>query len=568
MIALRDYQRQAIDGIHRAWEGLARSTGTGYASRVAVVLPTGAGKTVIFAHSDLYEPVLRSRIGNRPRRMLVLVHRDELATQAVAKIRTINPTASVGRVQAKMNQTDRQIIVASVQTLARPERREQIRDVELVVVDEAHHAVAPTYVEIMRHFGCFGSVGADRSTPTVGFSATLERGEADGHLGDIWQEVVLQRDVLDGIREGWLVDVHGKRVHLEDLNLKNVKSSRGDYTANSLGEELTAADAPEHVAEAYVDLASDRQGIAFWPTVDIATTGAASFAEHGISAEVVTGTTPLDERAEIYDRYRRGDLQVLSSVMVLTEGFDMPQASCAIIARPTRSAPLYVQMAGRVLRPHHLPVPGYPVKRDALLIDVVGAASRHRLATLADLSVTTQVQVQGDESLLDAADAAMDEQQMADAVIAGEIDPTTGRRVVQDIDLFNRPSVWQCTPRGTRFIAAGDWTLFLWPDASTPGLWTIGYTETKARAGQGQVAVAGLTLDWAVQQAEELAARAARKSGRGRVDSRRASWRNGEPSEQQLRHARSLGCHVPADARKGAVSDMISMVYATRALGG
>lgn len=568
-IKLRGYQRDAIDAVHRAWSGAPRGSGAGVASRAAVVLPTGAGKTVIFAHPDFREPVLRGYPGGR---MLILVHRDELAVQTVAKVKAIDPAASVGRVQNVWDETDAQIIVASVQTLARAGRREAIRDVALIVVDEAHHAVAPTYLQVLEHFGAFR---AHSPTFTAGFSATLARGEEDRHLGDVWQEVVLRRDVVDGIRAGWLVDVKGKRVQLANLDLRDVRRSRGDFSDGDLGEHLRAADAPDQVAQAYVELAKDRQGIAFWPDVATAQVGAEALTQHGIPAAVVLGSTPADQRAQVYDAYRRGALQVISSCMVLTEGFDMPQASCAVIARPTQSAPLYVQMAGRVLRPHHLPVPGYPRKSDALILDVVGVTGRHRLATLADLSVTIKAAPDDGASLLDQADAEAQREADADgfgAALRLDDAPADGIRVVKDVDLFSESaSLWLQTHAGTNFIPAGDWTVFLWPEPS--GLWTVGVTPTKGVPGQASPVMTGLTLEWAMERAERYADGITRADvltrGRGNVSRRGASWRkSGAASEQQLRFAASLGLRFAEGARKADVSDAISVTLATRALGG
>jgi len=554
-VELRDYQRQAIDGLHRAFSGADRPTGSGVSSRAAVVLPTGSGKTVIFAHPDFRNPIIGA-----DRRMLVLVHRDELAAQAVAKVRAIDPSTSVGRVQGLWNETDRQVIVASVQTLARAPRRSLVENVGLVVVDECHHSLAPTYRKVMEHFGCFAEGG--RAVPTAGFTATMTRSAEGEHLGNVWQEVVLRRDVVDGIRDGWLVDVRGRRVEIRGLDLGEVRKSRGDFSERDLGEHMMAADAPEQVAKAYVEEALDRQGIAFWPDLDSADQGAAAFRDHGIVTDVIKGETSIAEREAVYERFRRGRTQMLSSCMVLTEGFDMPQASAAVIARPTQSKGLFVQMAGRVLRPFHLPVPGYPPKRDALLLDVVGATSQHRLATIADLSVAV-AGVGDDETLAQAAD-----REAAEAGPAETRGGVPARHTVHDVDLFgDRSSVWLQTPRGTWFVPAGDYTVFLWP--SEHGLWKIGVTLSKAGPGQAQQVADGMTMDWAMERAEAWATDICARTGVGNLSSRRAGWRRGgEASSQQVAYAQGLGARVPPGATKAQVSDLISTALAARALGG
>jgi len=153
-LPLRPYQEEAIQAI--------RDAQTRGVTRPLVVLPVGAGKTIVFAH------LLRQRAG----RALVLAHRDELLQQAVAKLRLIDPTAQIGMVKADDNAVDAPVVVASVQTLSRPQRLAQLRPgFATLVVDEAHHATAPTYRRILRHCGAFAADGP----LTLGVTATPER---------------------------------------------------------------------------------------------------------------------------------------------------------------------------------------------------------------------------------------------------------------------------------------------------------------------------------------------------------------------------------------------------------
>lgn len=567
-IALRDYQREAVAAVHRAWTGEQRGTGAGVANRVAVVLATGLGKTVIFAHPSFRTPILARRPGSR---MLVLVHRDELAAQAVAKVHSIDPSTRVGRVQAGHDDVDAEVIVASVQTLAREARRSRIRDVGLIVVDEAHHSTARTYVDVLRHFGAFDG------TPTAGFSATLGRGD-EGKLGDIWQEVVIERDIAWGIRHGHLVDVRGKRIQVAGLDLSKVKRVGGDLSADGVAHALDDAQAPEQVAKAYLEHAADRQGVAFWPDVATSHEGADAMNALGIPAAVVTGATSVDERTDIFDRLRRGDLQVVCNCMVLTEGWDCPQVSCACIVRPTQSAPLYIQMAGRVLRPHRLPVSGFAPKRDALILDFVGVASRHRLATIADLSITTQVQ---DDAIEDGRTLpeAIDDAEAAEGAAAGIERPILpdGPLVTSDVDLFaDSATLWLQTRLGTWFIPAGQLLLFLWPEPG--GLWTIGQTPTNAGPGRARPLASGMMLDLAMRHAEQRAAALEAESAQANsvrgaaLSTRSASWRQGSrpATDAQLTYAARLGLRWPVDARpsKAVVSDAISVARASYTLGG
>ena len=349
-LALRPYQTEAIAALEDGWAaGL---------QRVAVVLPTGLGKTVVFAH--LIHQALAA--GHRP---LVLVHREELADQAADKIRSVAPDVSVGIVKAERDELDRDVIVASVQTLSRPNRRGRYLGAtagrrRLIVVDECHHAAARTWIQLLEALGGFTPGGAK----VAGFTATMTR-EDSRKLGDIWERVVYERDILFGIGNGFLTDVRGKAVTVDGFDLGTVARSRGDYQDGALGEALEASGAGEVIAKAYTEHAADRAGVLFTPTVATAYSFAEDLNAAGIVTETITGTTSSEDRKLIYKRYRTGDVQVLSNCMVLTEGWDAPWCSTAVIARPTSSAGLYVQMVGRVLRP-------YPGKTDALVLDVVG----------------------------------------------------------------------------------------------------------------------------------------------------------------------------------------------------
>jgi superfamily II DNA or RNA helicase len=263
-----------------------------------------------------------------------------------------------------------------------------------VIVDECHHAAATTYRKILEHYGAFAEYPSNESL-VAGFTATLARGDKLS-LADVWQSVAYRKDIAFMIRAGYLLDLTGRRVEVDDLDLKNVKRSGGDYQAASLGEAMTASLAPEIVARAYLEHASDRSGVLFAPTVSAAQAFAGALDDLGVKTEVVHGGMPVTERRAIIARFEAGVTQVISNCMVLTEGFDSRRASCVVIARPTRSAPLYQQMVGRALRP-------YPGQTQALVLDVVGASQVHGLASLIDLS-EKPIALKPDQSFLDAVD--------------------------------------------------------------------------------------------------------------------------------------------------------------------
>jgi superfamily II DNA or RNA helicase len=519
---LRPYQDAALAAVESGWSrGLLRP---------AVVAPTGDGKTVMFSE------LVRRRLAARGGVPAVFVHRDELAKQAQAKVHAmLGGSATVGIVKGQRNDVRADVLVCSVPTVQRAHRLRQLPALGLGIVDECHHAVADTWESTMRGLGAFDS------TQFVGFTATMDR-EDGRHLGDIWEEVVFQRDVIDGIRSGSLVNPRGIRVQVEDLALDEVKRSRGDLQASDLGEAMLDADAGDAIARAYREHCPDRQGVIFAPTVATAYQFAQDMNEAGIATEVIEGQTPEDVRTDIYARFQSGQTQVLSNCMVLTEGWDAPWAEVAVIARPTQSAALYVQMAGRVLRPW--PAGG---KVDALILDVVGVSQRHPLATLANLS-TSVANVRDGESLAEALDREAKEKAESGPAIPGEHRSLAGATLVSSlVDLFaGSSSVWLQTPGGVWFIPTRAGEFFLAPahERENKGLFYVGHAPRRGQRGFQRVERAPMPMDvcmaWAEAYAEEADPAAAGKD---------TSWRN-----------------RPATSAKLAALDTLRVVYDRRTI--
>jgi superfamily II DNA or RNA helicase len=520
-LKLRDYQEEALAGV---------AIKLRKHNRVAVVLPTGMGKTVVFAH--LIKSVMEAG-----KRAIVLVHRDELANQAATKIQAVAPGVRVGIVKAERNEIFAQVVVASVQTLARPARRAAF-DADtfgVIIVDEAHHAAAKTWMEVLEHLGAWSG------TPTVGFSATLAREDGRG-LGDVWEAVAYKKDILEGIVKGHLVDVKGRAVTVDGLDLATVARTRGDYQDGALGDALEASGAGEIIAQAYLEHAADRQGVLFAPTVSTARAFAQDLNLAGIVTEVIVGTTPVEDRKLIFKRYEAGEIQVLSNAMVLTEGWDMPQASCAVIARPTGAAGLYTQMVGRVLRP-------WPGKVDALVLDVVGVSSRIKLRSLVDLSETGVAPEPG-ETMGEAWERHQRERGKTKTRITGTV-------AASDVDLFDRShSAWLRTYAGVWFIPTRTDYIFLWPEGDE--LWKVGRKAAQGRGGEW--VQTGLTLEYALAWGEQTADEIDPSIGR-----KTSSWRRAgnQPSEAQMAIvARNRLPYVEGMSRSD-VSNMISIHFAS-----
>lgn len=547
MLRLRGYQREAIDAVFAAHASGMR--------RPAVVLSTGAGKTVVFSH-------LASEFQRRTgKRVLVLVHRDELADQAVRKLRTVAPHLSVGKVKAGQDETDAHLVVASVQTIVRQTRMARLLDSQrrykafgLVITDECHHAAAPSYSTI---FDCFPDA------VHAGFTATMARGDGIG-LGSTWEDVVYTKSLAYMISKGHLVPPTGRSIAVADLDLAGVRQSRGDYQAGDLGEALEDSHALSQIAAAYRQHASDRPGVVFTPTVATAHGAAKELEALGIRSAVVTGETPREERATIFADYAAGRVQVLANCMVLTEGWDAPHASCAVIARPTASQPLYVQMVGRVLRP-------FPGKVDALVLDVVGASETNKLATLIDLEeglfperkpcrkcdqTPCVCPCPGCGGPRPCAECQLAGESALELVLKG-----TGAAV----ELFaSSRSAWLQTHKGVWFIPTVGSYIVLWPDAD--GKWVVTDVPADRRsAGRWTPLHWGVDMEaamsWGEVEAED-------RDSTGMLSSRGASWRKrkAKPSDAQLTRARQLRIVHPEDVSKSDLSDMITVTLASHRL--
>ena len=544
ILKLRDYQSAAITAVRRAWGSGIR--------RPAVVLPTGAGKTVVFAH-------IAAQMRERGVRTLILAHRDELIEQAAAKVRAVAPDLRVGILKGPRREVrGRDVVVASVQSLAREKRRAEIAaaGLRLVIVDECHHAVANTYMNILRAMGCFAD-DLDKGAYALGVTATMGRSDRLA-LGAVWQDVVYRRDIVEMIREGHLVNAKGVRIKVDGLDFGRVKRQGGDFQDKALAEAMHDTLAPAAIARAYVEHAKDRPGVLFAPGVAMAYEMAEALSAEGVPAAGLDGSMTMADRRAVLTRYAHGDVQVVCNAMVLTEGWDAPWCSAAVLARPTSSASLYVQMAGRALRPH-------PGKRDAMILDVVGVTGRHRLASIADLSGADRVEELDDELAKYEPDeeidllGLLDDERGSGGAFPAE-PGADGPLVAEIVDLFGASrQAWLRTPRGVWFLQAGDSLIFLAPDASgAPGRYAVARCPT--RSSGGEWLREDLDLDMAMSWGEQYALEATTLTRKG------AGWRKHEPSAAQLGTAAQLGVAIPPGATRGDVSDAISAAVAAARL--
>lgn len=594
-LRLRDYQKGANEALNAALFDQSHQ-------RVAVVLPTGAGKTVCFA--DLSNGYITSNAGKR---VLILAHTDELIRQAAKKVKDAAPALKVGIVKGPIRQTKADVVVASVQSLRDPAKRNQIQNVGLVIVDECHHATAKTYLDILKHYGCFSVCSSCEELPTpvefceecaklegakaAGFTATLMRSDK-ASLATVWQTVAYKKDISFMIRAGYLIPPRGKRIQVDDLDLANVKKKGKDFQDGDLGRALEASLAPETVAKAYVEHASDRSGVLFAPTVSSAYVFAEELSAQGIRAEVVHGALEPKERRAILARLESGETQVVANCMVLTEGFDCPKVSCVVVARPTKSSPLYQQMVGRGLR---IDMTKPYAEQDCLILDVVGISGRHTLASLVDLS-EKEIRLEDGQSLIEAEDE-LEEETEEKSVIGPEY-IHEGPVVAVDFDPLAAASsrVWLKTSGGVYFLSAGtdaravyvfvvpatksacdhdgaasfmceecSGTGFIEPDPGTYDVMWCTKDAHTARDGQrgGITNHRGIALDLAFAWGEDVAQDMGGLSA-GMTLNKTSSWRKTKPSDKQLALCRQRGIQVPENASKGDVSALIDAQFASK----
>lgn len=546
-LELRPYQKISIERVLTAWKDGMR--------RPAVLLPTGSGKTVIFSHL-----ISRWLDDNPGKRVVVLVHREELATQTVGQLRSNAPGVDVGIVKARADETGARVVVASVQTLAVKGRAERLSDVGMIVVDECHHYAAKLWRKVLERLGCFDGHG---DVVTVGFTATMSRADNRG-LGSVWEDIVYRRDILRMIMDGYLCDVRALSVKVNGLDLGQVsRKAGGDLADGSLGDAMIAARAQEAVAAAYAEHAAGRQAVAFAPTVAFAHAMAEALNDDGVTAEVITGETPSEERTETYERFRRGEVRVLCNCMVLTEGFDAPWAEVAIIARPTTNAALYTQIVGRVLRL-------WPGKKDALVLDLCGASDNLTLASLADLSEEAVTPKDG-EGLVEALERVRKEARRTGGTVPLE-DMTAKQADVFAKQMGN----WsQTSKRHWPFIRTAECTYFLWPVRGTD-TYCVGRFDN--HAGEKTLSKTGVWMNglrWGEpgdtrKDALPLEQALAWVDGEAvdadpSIAGAKRPWHRNPASPKQVSWARSLGID-PTGKKSGVLSKEIDVALVSRTL--
>lgn len=522
-LQLRDYQKECLDAI-----SVASESGI---SKALVSLPTGTGKTVIFAH-------MVRQVAQRGGKSLILVHRDELLNQAQDKLKFIWPDAEVGVVKGARNEIDAPVVIASVQSLSRARRLKQLRGVrfDCLVTDEAHHAVAASYGRV------YDALLEDGSQQLhLGVTATPNRADRMG-LQRVYEKVVYYRSLVEMIRAGWLCDLRCVQI-TTDVSLDSVKTRQGDFAQGELADVLNTENRNELMVQAYQEHAAGKMALCFTVDVQHALDLADAFQKEGVKAAAISGKTPIDERRRILRRFHDREIDIICNCQLLTEGYDEPGVQAILLARPTKSSVLYTQMVGRGTRP-------FPGKKDCLILDFADVAGRHRIMQLPNLvGVKERQELDGRETLTEMVDRERESQELSGV----------GKGIAaSEIDIFDRSRFrWLQVGRDTFLLNLGIAGKIQVIPSKTLADFDVVHVEGRKRT---HLMDRPVTLSWAMGIAEAQAEQITK--GKTAIALKNASWRSAPATEKQIKILDMY--NVPRDKRmtKGEASDVIGVIFA------
>ncbi|MDA8206363.1 MAG: DEAD/DEAH box helicase [Thermaerobacter sp.] len=512
-LALRPYQQSAIDAVQADVQA-------GY-RRVLLHLPVGAGKTLVFAEL--------ARRWHQP--TLVLVHREELLAQAVEKFRWVWPQAWIGVVRGREQGWHGDVVVATVQTLARQPHRLRRDRFRLAIVDECHHGVSSQWQTVLHATGFWPHTAPHHCL--VGVTATLERtDQVDLHL--LFEKTSYQLAMLDLIQAGYLSDLRALRITTA-IDLDRVpRGADGEWDLEALAQVVDTPARNALIVQHWQRAAADRRTLVFATNVLHAQRLAAAFQRQHVRADWVAGSLPRTVRQARLHALHTGAIQVLVNVALLTEGYDEPRIDCIVMARPTESAIVYTQAIGRGTRLH-------PEKRDCLVLDFVDNSTRHALwsvgrllgmedAWLAKWSVREAARRQAGST------SGMGRRDAPSLVV-----PVTAQ--VQRIDLFGQ-SVFAWEQVGSRYRLPVRPGTYVWlTPTATDGRYHVAERSDRKPA---QPLASALPLDFALGVAEDWA----RQQGDLAWAAKTAAWRSKPATEAQHEQALALGISLPADATR------------------
>ena len=424
---LRPYQEECIRAVESSLAEYAKTPEHGSA---LVCLPTGSGKTVIFSE------ICKRRAG-RGQRLLVAAQGVQLINQTAASIR--NWTNGDLKVEVEMASNraaiDSDVVVASIHSMKNERLRAYCEQhFDLIIVDEAHHAVSNLYAELIQHF----------DAPLVGFTATPNRADKRS-LGDVFNNIAYEKSLLEMVREGWLADIVVKSVPI-----------MADFSGvNLIGKDLDPAQSGAIVARLFDDViktlnqhASDRKTLVYWPLIQTSKGFTEAANASGLPTAHIDGETSKEDREKILEDLKNGRIKVVSNISVLTEGIDIPPADCILMMRPTSSQGLYTQAVGRGTRLHD-------TKKNCLILDPHFLHESLNLMEPARLIAEDEEQFShikaslgADGRLEDAADKAREEieKKMVERLAQRARKHPTTRTLIQMSELYRSPAIMEFKP--------------------------------------------------------------------------------------------------------------------------
>lgn len=348
---LRPYQEAARQAVEKQWE-----TGS---AKTLLVLPTGCGKTVVFAR--IAEDCVRNG-----ERVLILAHRGELLEQASDKIfAATGLRCAVEKASDTCLDSFFRIVVGSVQSLMRETRLQKFSSdyFDTIIIDEAHHALSDSYLRILDYF---------REAKVLGVTATPDRGDMR-NLGQLFDSLAYEYTLPQAIKQGYLTPIKAMTVPLH-IDLQNVSVQAGDFQVSGLDTALDPY--LDQIASEMEQYCADRKTVVFLPLVKTSQKFCRILNDHGFHAAEVNGTS--SDRTEVLRDFEQNEYNVLCNSMLLTEGWDCPSVDCIVVLRPTKVRSLYSQMVGRGTRLH-------PGKDHLLLLDFLWMTEKHELCHPASL---------------------------------------------------------------------------------------------------------------------------------------------------------------------------------------
>ncbi len=440
LITLRPYQTTCVERVLDAYQHKPKG------GRALITLPTGCGKTLVFTE-------IARRLGLNT---LIIAHRDELLEQAAESFRFFDPLAVIGQVGAGKHEWGAPITIASVLTISRPNHLQALKrfGYGMVIVDECHHAAASGYRTVLN---------ALPDAFVVGVTATPDRHD-NQDIREIFGEPVFSASIIEMVEKGHLSNLRAIAIPTT-TSLEGLHIQAGDFNLEELEVAVDTPERNERIATGYLTHCNGRQGLCFAVTVAHAEHLAATFTRLGVHAATVSGATPKEERKQILRDFERGIVQVVCNCGVLTEGYNCPQTSCILMARPTRSRALYAQCIGRGTRKA-------PGKHDCIILDITDNCIKHRLEPLT-LSKALDRTLHDGESLLEAKEREEREQLEGEAQ-KERTTKVTKRTSDLEIDLLAHLD-WQRKINGVYRLEVGNdkHRIILLPSETTTGYYSV-----------------------------------------------------------------------------------------------